>query len=140
MLDPASLILSSIVLGIIVGPLARLIIPGPDPMSILQTMLVGVAGSLSAYLTTRYVFDHEGAPGLLPSVLCAAILVFAVRKLRERQLGPEGAAAGSRSAGASPLGFGQSNMQVRFMPGCLVGSLLASVILTVLLNLLVRAF
>jgi len=138
-MDPASLILSSIVLGIIVGPLARLIIPGPDPMSILQTMLVGVAGSLSAYLITRYVFDHEGAPGLLPSVLCAAILVFAVRKLRERQLGPEGA-AGSRSAGASPLGFGQSNIQVRFMPGCLVGSLLASVILTVLLNLLIRAF
>lgn len=30
--------------------------------------------------------------------------------------------------------------QVRFMPGCLVFSLLASLVLTVLVNLLIRAF
>jgi hypothetical protein len=30
--------------------------------------------------------------------------------------------------------------QVRFMPGCLLWSLVLSVILTVLLNLLIRAF
>jgi hypothetical protein len=29
---------------------------------------------------------------------------------------------------------------VRFMPGCLVFSLVASIVLTVLLNLLIRAF
>jgi hypothetical protein len=31
-------------------------------------------------------------------------------------------------------------VQVRFMPGCLLWSLLISVVLTVLLNLLIRAF
>jgi len=30
--------------------------------------------------------------------------------------------------------------QVRFMPGCLIWSLIISVVLTVLLNLLIRAF
>ena len=30
--------------------------------------------------------------------------------------------------------------QVRFMPGCLLGSLILSVALTILVNLLIRAF
>ncbi len=136
-----SFILLAAVSGLVIGALARLVIPGRDPMSIFQTMLVGVAGALIAGLITRYAFDSERAPGILISVVCAAVLVFAIRKIRERQLGET--ASSSRAPGASPLGgggFGQSNMQVRFMPGCLVGSLLASVILTILLNLLIRAF
>jgi len=72
--------------GLVVGALARLIVPGPDPMSIFQTVLVGAAGSIVAGLITYYVFDREGAPGILLSVIPAAILVFAIRKLRERQL------------------------------------------------------
>ena len=121
--------------GLFVGALARLAIPGPDPMSIFQTMLVGVAGTLVAGLITYYVFDEDATPGILISVLCAAAIVFAIRKLRERQLGP----AASRRSGTM-LGPGGSGMQVRFMPGCLIGSLIASIVLTVLLNLLIRAF
>jgi hypothetical protein len=34
----------------------------------------------------------------------------------------------------------RGRVQVRFMPGCLVFSLIASVVLTVLLNLLIRLF
>lgn len=33
-----------------------------------------------------------------------------------------------------------SRTQMRFMPGCLVFSLVASVVLTLLLNLIIRAF
>lgn len=121
--------------GLLIGALARLAIPGPDPMSVFQTMLVGVAGSLIAGLITYYLFDEGAAPGLLISVLCAAAIVFAIRKFRERQLGP---AASQRAPSA--LGPGGQGVQVRFLPGCLIGSLIASVILTVLLNLLIRAF
>jgi uncharacterized membrane protein YeaQ/YmgE (transglycosylase-associated protein family) len=120
--------------GLLVGALARLGLPGRDPMSIFQTMLVGVAGVLIAGVITYYLFDREGAPGILLSVLCALVLVFAVRKIRERQLG-EHASARPSAFGGSPSG-----MQVRFMPGCLVTSLLLSVGLTILLNLLLRAF
>jgi uncharacterized membrane protein YeaQ/YmgE (transglycosylase-associated protein family) len=72
--------------GLIVGALARLLLPGRDPMSIFQTMLVGVAGSLIAGLVVRYVFDSEAGPGFLLSVLCALVIVFVVRKVRESQM------------------------------------------------------
>ena len=36
--------------GLITGALARLALPGPDPMSLLQTMLVGIGGSFIAGL------------------------------------------------------------------------------------------
>jgi uncharacterized membrane protein YeaQ/YmgE (transglycosylase-associated protein family) len=134
--DPISFILLAVVGGLLIGGLARLIVPGPDPMSIFQTMLVGVAGALAAGLITHYVFGREGVPGILLSVLCAAILVFAIRKARDRQ-GQSPMPAGPAVGG--PFGSRQMHTSVHFMPGCLIFSLLASVILTIVLNLLLRA-
>jgi hypothetical protein len=103
-------------------------------MSLLETMLAGVGGSLIAGLIAYYVFDRNTGPGLLLSVICAMGIVYAVRKYRQRAepAPPRGA----------PMSFGGNNVhtQVHFFPGCLVFSLLASIILTVLLNLIVRAF
>ena len=42
--------------GLIVGGLARLALPGPDPMSLLQTMFVGIGGSLIAGVIIRVLF------------------------------------------------------------------------------------
>ena len=39
-------IISLIVTGLIVGALARLVVPGPNPMSILATIGVGIVGAL----------------------------------------------------------------------------------------------
>lgn len=122
--------------GLVVGALARLGLPGRDPMSLLETMLVGVAGSLIAGLITYYLFDREAAPGFVLSIICALGIVFAIRKLRERELGPEAAAA-ARPTG---LGGGFQTSGVTFMPGCLITSLLLSLGLTLLLNLAIRAF
>jgi uncharacterized membrane protein YeaQ/YmgE (transglycosylase-associated protein family) len=72
--------------GLIVGALARLLLPGRDPMSIFQTILVGVAGSLIAGIVVRYVFDSDAGPGFLLSLICAVLIVFVVRKVRERQM------------------------------------------------------
>lgn len=82
--------------GLLIGALARLLLPGRDPMGLLQTMLVGVAGSLAAGLIAYYAFDREEGPGFLLSVLCAFLIVFAIRKLRERQ--HRQAPAGSRTS------------------------------------------
>ena len=119
--------------GLFIGALARLLLPGRDPMSILETMLVGVAGSLIAGLIAYYAFDRDEGGGLLLSLICTVILVFAVRKFRERT-------APQQTSTPMALGSGNVHTQVRFMPGCLLFSILASVGLTILLNLLIRAF
>jgi uncharacterized membrane protein YeaQ/YmgE (transglycosylase-associated protein family) len=67
--------------GLIVGGLARLALPGPDPMSLLQTMFVGIAGSLIAGVIVRLLF-HATAPGLVVSVLAATGIVYAIRRSR----------------------------------------------------------
>lgn len=120
--------------GLVVGALARLLLIGPDPMSLLETMLAGIGGSLIAGLIAYYVFDRNTGPGLLLSVICAMGIVYAVRKYRQR--------TDPAPANRGPMTFGSSNVhtEVHFFPGCLVFSLLASIVLTVLLNLLVRAF
>jgi uncharacterized membrane protein YeaQ/YmgE (transglycosylase-associated protein family) len=77
--------------GLVIGALARLVIPGRDPMTILQTILVGIAGTLAAGLVTYYVFDEDRGPGFLLSLVFAALIVFLVRKWRERQVQERGA-------------------------------------------------
>jgi len=70
--------------GLVLGALARLILPGKDPMSILQTILVGIAGSVTGGLIAYYAFGEEEGPGLILAFVCTVALVFAIRKLRER--------------------------------------------------------
>jgi uncharacterized membrane protein YeaQ/YmgE (transglycosylase-associated protein family) len=118
----------------LIGALARLLLIGPDPMSVLETMLAGIGGSLIAGLIAYYVFDRDAGPGLLLSVICAMGIVYAIRRYRQRAE-PERPRGGATSFGGANV-----HTQVHFFPGCLVFSLLASIVLTVLLNLLVRAF
>jgi uncharacterized membrane protein YeaQ/YmgE (transglycosylase-associated protein family) len=135
-METAVYVLGLLASGLLIGALARLLLPGRDPMSIFETILVGVAGSLIAGLITYYAFDRQAGPGILLSVLCAIGIVFAVRKLRERQLGSAGR---QQPASVASQGNGFGGAQVRFFPGCLIGSLLISLILTLALNLLLRA-
>ena len=67
--------------GLIVGALARLALPGRDPMSIFQTMLVGVAGSFAAGLLYAVLFHRNGG-GILLSVLFSTAIVYAIRRSR----------------------------------------------------------
>jgi uncharacterized membrane protein YeaQ/YmgE (transglycosylase-associated protein family) len=66
--------------GLIVGALARLALPGKDPMTIGQTMLVGIGGSLIAGLITYAVWD--AGPGIVVSVLAATVIMYFVRRAR----------------------------------------------------------
>ena len=67
--------------GLIVGALARLALPGRDPMSLLETMLVGIAGSSIAGIVVRVLFGSPGA-GIVLSVLVATGIVYWVRRHR----------------------------------------------------------
>lgn len=70
--------------GLLTGALARLLLPGPDPMSIPQTMLIGVSGSLIAGLIGYYAFGREEGPGFILAIVVTVGLVYAARKVRER--------------------------------------------------------
>lgn len=119
--------------GLVIGALARLLLPGPDPMSLLETMLAGIAGSLIAGLIAYYVFDRSRGPGFLLALLCTIGIVYAVRRYRRRASPPPR---------REPLAFNRGNVhtEVHFFPGCLLFSLAISIFLTIVLNLLIRLF
>lgn len=69
-------ILALIVVGLVIGALARLIVPGPNPIGIIGTILVGLGGALGAGLITHYLVDpREDWVGIVIAILCAAVLV-----------------------------------------------------------------
>jgi uncharacterized membrane protein YeaQ/YmgE (transglycosylase-associated protein family) len=90
-MDVVLFIIGIAISGLIVGALARLLLPGRDPMTLFQTMLVGIAGSLIAGLIAYYAFDREEGAGFLASVVCSVGLVYAMRVLRRRVEGNGGA-------------------------------------------------
>jgi uncharacterized membrane protein YeaQ/YmgE (transglycosylase-associated protein family) len=92
-------IISLCIVGLIVGALARLALPGRDPMTIFQTMLVGIAGSLAAGLAYALLFHRNGG-GFIVSVLFSMIIVYAIRRARGGSLSRPGHPGGTRRAGS----------------------------------------
>src|SRR5918911_564401 len=75
--------------GLIVGAIARLLLPGPDPMSIGMTVLVGLCGTFSAGLFSWYVLHRHGG-GLVLSVLFSMLVVWIYRHSRGASYGSHG--------------------------------------------------
>ena len=81
-------ILWMLIIGLIVGALAKLIMPGRDPGGIIVTMLLGVAGAFIAGLIGRAVGwyrDPGDAPGIIMSVIGAVILLAIYRVIIGRR-------------------------------------------------------
>ncbi len=73
-------ILGVIVTGLIVGALAKLVMPGKDPGGLIVTFLLGIAGSMVAYFIGRaagWYASYGDGPGIVASVL-GAVLVLAI--------------------------------------------------------------
>ena len=71
-----------IVIGLIVGALAKLIMPGRDPGGIIVTILLGIAGSVVAGLIGRAVgWYSEGQPAGFIASLIGAIIILAIYRL-----------------------------------------------------------
>jgi uncharacterized membrane protein YeaQ/YmgE (transglycosylase-associated protein family) len=73
-------ILALVVQGLIVGALGRLAIPGPNPMSIGQTILVGIGGSFLGGLVGYFLFGKNF--GFLLGILGAALIVYLIERGR----------------------------------------------------------
>lgn len=68
--------------GLVVGALAKLIMPGNDPGGIIVTMLIGIVGSvLGAYIGRALGLYGPGQPaGFLMSICGALVLLFLYRQ------------------------------------------------------------
>ena len=76
----------TIVIGFIVGVLARFLMPGDDKMGIIMTAILGVVGSLAATYVGQFMGWYaagEGA-GFIASVVGALILLFVYNMVRKK--------------------------------------------------------
>lgn len=74
-------IIVSAIVGLITGALARFFYPGAVQMSLLMTMVLGVAGSLLAGFVLHRGQGGFNRAGLLASILGAMVLIFVARAL-----------------------------------------------------------
>jgi uncharacterized membrane protein YeaQ/YmgE (transglycosylase-associated protein family) len=75
-------ILAMLIVGLIVGALAKLFMPGKDPGGIIVTMLLGIAGSFVAGFIGRAAGlyrDPASGPGIIASIIGAMALLFIYR-------------------------------------------------------------
>ncbi len=74
-------IIGLILIGLVIGGLARLALPGPDPMGLMATAAVGIAGSLISGLIMRLAFHRVGWSFLVALVISTGI-VYLMRRSR----------------------------------------------------------
>jgi uncharacterized membrane protein YeaQ/YmgE (transglycosylase-associated protein family) len=77
-----------VLVGLLVGGMARLALPGKDPMTLGQTMLIGIAGTLISGVLTYAIFG--AGPGLPLAVIFSTLLVYLVRRSRGGSLSNPG--------------------------------------------------
>jgi len=85
-------IIWALIVGLLVGALAKFVMPGKDPGGIFMTMLLGIVGSiLAGFLGRSLGIYHAGdaGPGLIASVLGAVIILALYRVVRRRSVTKE---------------------------------------------------
>lgn len=69
--------------GLIVGALARLALPGKDPMGLLATMAIGLVGSfLGGVLVAVVTGDRQAGSGFFAAFVGSVLVLYVVRRVR----------------------------------------------------------
>lgn len=78
-------IIGTIIIGFIVGLLARLLHPGKDGLGIIMTTLLGIAGAMLATYGGQFLgLYRPGEPaGFIGALVGAIIILFIVTRLRK---------------------------------------------------------
>jgi uncharacterized membrane protein YeaQ/YmgE (transglycosylase-associated protein family) len=84
-LDVAS-ILGYIVVGAIVGVLARFLVPGDDPMGIVGTIVLGIVGALIGGWAAGAIFEDTSGVDWIASIVAAVLLVLAWRAIANNRV------------------------------------------------------
>lgn len=90
-------IIAMLIIGAIAGFLARLLVPGPDPMGIALTIVLGVVGSFVGGFIGWALFGKDLAEGALqPSGIIGSVLGAVLVLLVYRAVNRNGRHVGTR--------------------------------------------
>jgi uncharacterized membrane protein YeaQ/YmgE (transglycosylase-associated protein family) len=80
-------LIGTLVIGLIIGAVAKLLMPGRDPGGCLITILLGIAGALTAgYLGRAIGWYEPGEPaGFIASVIGAMLILLLYRLILRRR-------------------------------------------------------
>ena len=80
-------LIGSIIIGLIVGALAKFIMPGKDPGGIIITILLGIGGALVANFLGRALgwYTADDSAGFIASLIGAIILLALYRAVAGRR-------------------------------------------------------
>lgn len=82
-------LLGQALFGLVVGALAKLIMPGRDPGGIIVTMVIGVVGSILGTFVGRTLWGGpDYSSGWITSILGAVVLLAIYRAVKGRQTTP----------------------------------------------------
>jgi len=82
-------ILLTLLVGLFVGAVAKMVMPGRDPGGFVVTMLLGVAGAaLAGFIGRSLGLYHAGdaGPGILASIIGAVVILALYRVLSPRRM------------------------------------------------------
>ena len=77
-------ILWTILIGLVVGAIAKLLMPGKDPGGFIVTILIGIAGALVGTWIGRLFAGENYTAGWIMSVVGAMILLLLYRLIFKR--------------------------------------------------------
>ena len=79
-------LITTLIVGLIVGAIARFIMPGEQKMGWIMTMLLGIGGSFAAGFVGQALGWYQAGQGAgwIASVVGALVLLFVVQKLRSK--------------------------------------------------------
>ncbi|BCG00073.1 hypothetical protein PPGU19_046410 [Paraburkholderia sp. PGU19] len=79
-------LIGTIVVGLIVGLIARALKPGDDSMGLIMTIIIGIAGSLIAGYVGRALgwYQPGQAAGWIASIIGAIVLLVIYHMVRRR--------------------------------------------------------
>jgi uncharacterized membrane protein YeaQ/YmgE (transglycosylase-associated protein family) len=66
-------IIGAIIIGLIVGALAKAVMPGKDPGGFIVTILLGIAGSIVGHFIAAAIYPSEAGPGFIMRLVLAVI-------------------------------------------------------------------
>jgi uncharacterized membrane protein YeaQ/YmgE (transglycosylase-associated protein family) len=72
----------AIAIGWITGALARFALPGRDPLSFIQTTLIGIGGSVIATLIIYIATDGKYGAGWFGGFVVSVLIVYLIRRSR----------------------------------------------------------